>query len=107
VPPAGDAVHVMLSFVYPEVGATAQEVLSDGIATVTAVHAPQLFVSLDSLITPEPVDEFLSAHARTYHVPAEGNAYEKVVASELFVEMFGDIPVPISSVFAPLEDVAR
>lgn len=107
VPPEGVAVHVMLSLVYPEVGVTAQEVLSGGLETITAVHAPQLFVSLDSLIIPEPVDEFLSAHARMYHVPAEGNAYENVVISDPLAEVFGDVSVPISTVFAPLEDVAR
>lgn len=51
------------------------EVLTDPLAavrsaegggdTVTVVHAPQLLLSFDSAIAP-----VLSAHVRTYHVPA-------------------------------------
>lgn len=46
--------------------------------TDTAVHAPQLFTSFDSVIVPDDAAEFLSAHARTYHVAAEGKVYESV-----------------------------
>lgn len=45
--------------------------VSMGNATSTGVHAPQLLLSLDSAIVPTK-EALLSAHARTYHVPAVG-----------------------------------
>ena len=57
------------------------EILAVGVATaetVTAVHAPQLLPSFDSVIVPVDAAEFLSAHARTYHVAADVKVYESV-----------------------------
>ena len=90
-----------------DVGEAVMVAVGAGVAavTVTAVHAPQLFDSFDSVIVPAEADEFLSAQARTYHVAAEGNVYESVAvvfapaanALALWVPMSVE-PVPDASV---------
>lgn len=59
----------------PEEGLIVQEsVGTTAAATVTAVHDElQLFVSSLSVMTPVLPADDLSAQARTYQVPAEGN----------------------------------
>ena len=43
----------------------------EGGLTVMVVHGPQLSFSFDSVMTPVKSEDFLSAHARTDHVPVE------------------------------------
>jgi hypothetical protein len=76
--------------------------------TVTAVQAPQLLPSLLSVIVPLFEAELLSAQARTYQVPVDGNVYERL-ASALAPDARADdcVCVPISVVFAPAALVAR
>ncbi len=77
-----DQVIVELEPLVIEVGFAEIEAVGAGVPadTVTAVHAPQLSDSLDSVIVPVEAAEFLSAQARTYHVAADGNVYESVAA---------------------------
>ena len=75
--------------------------------TTTAVHAPQLFDSFDSVIVPAEAAAFLSAHPRTYHVAAEGNVYDSVAAALALPASVVALWVPISVALVPDESVAR
>ncbi len=107
MPPDGYAVHVNVSPEYPEAGATLQYALNVGLDTEIAVHAPELLLSLDSLMAPESAVPLLSAQTRKYQIPPEGNAYESPATSVPFADTLGEPSVPISVVFAPPADVAR
>ena len=76
-----------------------QEALPD--ETVTFVHAPQLFALFDSVITPPPADEVLSAHARAEYVPTEGKVYAGDVAVLLPDAVRAPIAVAVRSVTVP------
>jgi len=52
--------------------------LEEPALTVTFVHPPQLLPSLDSVITPPPAEEVLSAQALMEYVPAEAKVWETV-----------------------------
>ena len=57
-----------------EVGDAESAAVGVGVAdATTAVQAPQLSDSFDSVMVPDDAAEFLSAQTRTYHVAAEGN----------------------------------
>lgn len=66
-----------------------------GNATATGVHAPQLLLSFDSVIVPMK-EALLSAHARTYQVPAVGKVYETCDTSVPPVASAGDVSVLVS-----------
>lgn len=70
-------------------------------ATVTVVHAPQLFASSDSVMTPPPAEEVLSTQTRTEYEPAEGNAYVGAEAIRLAPISSVAIPVDVRSVMVP------
>jgi urease alpha subunit len=86
----------------PFVGVTERVGGADDVAvTVTAVHAPQLFVSLLSVTTPCMV-ALASTHIRTYHVPTAGKVYgptvvkfapERRVPPVLPTAKYGIVPV--------------
>lgn len=78
-----------------------------GTVTVMAVHGPQLLPSLDSVIVPDEAAEFLSAHARTYHVATEGNVYESVALVFALPASVETFTVPMSVAFDPAASVAR
>jgi hypothetical protein len=94
VPPEGTAVQVTLWPVTADVGETEQEAVSTGY-TVTAVHAPQLLFSSDSVITPAH-EALLSAQARTYHVPDVENVYEICETSVPEIAKVGDASVEVA-----------
>ncbi len=73
--------------------------------TVTAVHAPQLFTSLVSVIVPTK-DAFTSVHARTYLVPAEVNVCEKFTVPDVPAARIGLETVPITVAPVPAASVA-
>jgi len=76
-------------------------------ATVIFVQAPQLSFSLLSVIVPAFPAELLSAHARTYHVPAVENVYDLLAVLEPPAESAALEYVPMSVAPVPLESVAR
>lgn len=81
--------------------AVKMEISGSALATVIAVHAPQLLFSLDSVITPELLIELLSAQTLTYHVPYEVNAYEREAVAVLFAaseEDCADVPITVALV---------
>ena len=82
------------------VGAAAAE-------TVTAVHAPQLSDSFDSVITPVFAEELLSAQTRTYHVAAEGKVCESETPTLPPAATEDAANVPMSVDPAPAALVAR
>jgi hypothetical protein len=80
---------------------------AETVAAVTAVHAPQLFDSLLSVITPADAAEFLSAQARTYHVAADENVYESVAVVFALLASAAALCVPISVALVPDASAAR
>jgi hypothetical protein len=99
--------YVVATLVKAVIGVAA-EAVKFGWVTVIAVHTPQLFPSFDSVMVPVFAAELLSAHARTYHVAAEGKVYDLVAvklppAETLELRTY----VPISVEPVPDESVAR
>ena len=69
LPPEGDAVQVAEFPANILEGETKHVADTEGFATVTSVHTPQLFPSLLSLMVPTK-EALLSAQALTYQLPA-------------------------------------
>jgi len=74
---AQDTVKLVLTWTEP---GTVRVQVGSGVATVTVtfVQALQLLFSFDSVITPPPADEVLSAQALMEYVPAEAKVWETV-----------------------------
>ena len=110
MPPDALADQVKTVPILPEEGATEQEPVMVGLETVTAVHAPQLLPSLDSVIVPVPAEEFLSAQTRMYLVvppSPEGKVYERdAVPVPLTASAVDCVCVPMSVAPVPEASLA-